>query len=296
MVKSVSSKPASKLATLSPGHVSQIKKLHLIISNSNGKGGVGKTTYSAHQAWYASELLGMKVLVIDLDPDMHITKVFFGENIDLSVYASSTELFSDNEITKPVIKHPENDNLYFLPADYDLEHIGRGADADNGVALYPYFHLQAIRQDYDLIIIDCPPGKGDYRNAGMLASDLTVLITEMSGVSFSAVNSAIMTTDQLVRELNDANPEFQFKYPGYLIIPNKFKAARKKHRTALAELKESPLNVGIELRDFEPIEDTLNNRRPVWDVKTGNGRAAAKNFIEVINTILKAAIEGAKNV
>lgn len=294
MVKSVSSKAASKLATLTQDQVRQIKKLHPIISNSNGKGGVGKTTYTAHQAWYATELLGLKVLVIDLDPDMHISKVFFGEHFDLNEYASSTLLFSDNEIAKQIIQHPENENLHFLPADYDLEHIGKGDGSEANVALFPYFHLQALRQDYDLIIIDCPPGKGDYRNAGMLASDLTVLITEMSGVSFSAVNSAIATIDQLVRDLNQQNPNYQFKFPGYLIIPNKYKASRQKHRNALAELKDSPLKVGVELGDFEPIEDTLNNRRPVWDVKTGNGRTAAKAFIEVINTILKTAIQEAK--
>lgn len=294
MVKSVSSKAASKLAILTQDQARQIKKLHPIISNSNGKGGVGKTTYTAHQAWYATELLGLKVLVIDLDPDMHISKVFFGEHFDLNEYASSTLLFSDNEIAKPIIQHPDNENLHFLPADYDLEHIGKGSGSEASVAIFPYFHLQALRQDYDLIIIDCPPGKGDYRNAGMLASDLTVLITEMSGVSFSAVNSAIATIDQLVRDLNQQNPDYQFEFPGYLIIPNKYKASRQKHRNALAELKDSPLKVGVELGDFEPIEDTLNNRRPVWDVKTGNGRTAAKAFIEVINTILKTAIQEAK--
>jgi len=292
MVKTSTSKPAPKQSYISPSLLKKIKALHLIISNSNGKGGVGKTTYTAHEAWFATLVLNLKVLVVDLDPDMHISKVFFGEKFDLGDYASSTNLFSDDEISKPIVQHPDNANLFFLPADYELEHIGKNA-SEHQIALFPYFHLNNMRRDYDLILIDCPPGKGDYRNGGMLASDLTVLITEMSGVSFSAVNSAITITDELVRQLNEENTEFQFKYPGYLVVPNKYKASRKEHKSALDELRASSLNVCTELRDFAPIESTLDNRRPVWDVKTGNGREAAKNFIEVLTKIFEAAVKEA---
>lgn len=270
-----------------------IKEFHPVIANSNGKGGVGKTTFTAHEAWYCSEVLGLKTLVIDFDIDMHISKVFFGETFELSNYASASDLFSNMSIEKPLLQHPDNANLFFIPSDFELETVGSGNDED-AVSVFPYFHVQSLREKFDIILIDCPPGKGLYRNAGMLASNLTVLVTEMSGISFSAVSAAIRITDQMVSVLNESNSEMKFEYPAYLIVPNKYKGSRKEHREALTALKESNLKMSTELRDFGPIETSINVRRPVWTFKDGNARSAAKNFKEVIVNILTASVEVSK--
>ncbi|MBB6117768.1 chromosome partitioning protein [Rahnella inusitata] len=293
MAKSVKKKSVTAQPHVSEDTLEQIKKFHPVIANSNGKGGVGKTTFTSHEAWYCSEVLGLKTLVIDFDIDMHISKVFFGEEFDLSDYASSSDLFSNIEIAKPLLQHPDNEKLFFIPSDFDLEKIGNRDDEDD-VSVFPYFHVQSLRERFDIILIDCPPGKGQYRNAGMLASNLTVLITEMSGISFSAVSSAIKITDQMVSLLNEHNPDMQFQYPAYLIVPNKFKGSRKEHRDALSDLKASQLKISTELRDFGPIETSINVRRPVWTFKDGNARSAAKNFKEVIINILSASVEVTK--
>lgn len=293
MAKPVKKKAAVTKPLVSEKTLKLIKDLHPVIANSNGKGGVGKTTFTSHEAWYCSEVLGLKTLVIDFDIDMHISKVFFGESFDLSEYASASDLFSDIAIEKPLIQHPDNENLFFIPSDFELEKIG-SREGEDDVSVFPYFHVQSLRENFDIILIDCPPGKGQYRNAGMLASNLTVLITEMSGISFSAVSSAIRITDEMVSLLNEHNPDMNFKYPSYLIVPNKYKGNRKEHRDALADLKASQLKMSTELRDFGPIETSINVRRPVWTFKDGNARSAAKNFKEVIVNILTASVEVAK--
>ena len=129
-----------------------------IIAIANQKGGVGKTTSSINLA-AGLAYLSKKVLLIDFDPQGNATQGVgyeVGLN-DLTVYDA---LLGENDIKDCVksLKRPPLDllpsNISLAGADLEIAKI----DKDREKILKN--QLDTIRDNYDFIIIDCPPSLG----------------------------------------------------------------------------------------------------------------------------------------
>ncbi|CDG97755.1 ParA family protein [Xenorhabdus bovienii] len=283
MAKSVKSKKTgSSVSLLHKKIVEAIRAAHPIFGNSNDKGGVGKTTVTAHEAWYLASL-GLKVLVIDFDK--HITKMFFENAIpDLSEFAYASDLFSDEGITKPIYEMPNHQNIWFLPAEHEMKGID-SRPMSSGIVVYPRFHLQSLRDDFDVIVIDTPPGEGNRQQAGLLACTHAVLVTEMGALSIGGVSDAISITNELIDNINANNPDQDMTKPSYIVIPNKFNSRRSRHKDYLAQLKQLDVNLTPCINDRETFGISTDTAIPVWKFDDGNARLAAKEVKNVLNYI-----------
>ncbi len=127
-----------------------------IISVANQKGGVGKTTSAVNLA--AS--LGYndkKTIIIDIDPQGNASS---GLGINKKEVLSTYDLIIENVDIRKVIQSTEFKNLDIIPCSIKLA----GAEIEL-VELPDRVHrlknsLSEIKQDYDFIIIDCPPSLG----------------------------------------------------------------------------------------------------------------------------------------
>ena len=125
-----------------------------IISFANQKGGVGKTT-SAINIAAALGVLGYKVLLIDLDPQGNATSGvgIAKKNLKATVFDMLTTDASAESVT---IKTPF-DNLWVIPTQTTLARAEYELSEQEGGEFILKNKLDAIKDRFDYIIIDCPP-------------------------------------------------------------------------------------------------------------------------------------------
>ena len=125
-----------------------------IIAIANQKGGVGKTTTSINLSACLSAL-GKKVLAIDMDPQGNMTSGLGidKDNVEYTVYDL---IIGEADIEKVICKETL-ENLDVLPTNIDLS----AAEIELiGVDNKEYIirdAVEKVKEDYDFIIIDCPP-------------------------------------------------------------------------------------------------------------------------------------------
>jgi chromosome partitioning protein len=143
-----------------------------ILAIANQKGGVGKTTTSVNLGACLA-YIGKRVLLVDTDPQGNATSGIGIEKaeVDQCIY----DVLVDDVEAKDVIKQTSVENLYAIPATIQLA----GAE----IELVPTISrevrlkraLEEVRDQFDYIIIDCPPSLGLLTLNALTASD-SVLI------------------------------------------------------------------------------------------------------------------------
>ncbi|MGJ4787451.1 ParA family protein [Leptospira koniambonensis] len=144
-----------------------------IVSISNQKGGVGKTTTSINLAANLAAI-GKKVLIVDFDPQGN-SGSGLGFEIN-TLQNTSYELLIGESSAAECIKRTDIENLHIIPSNINLS----GAEADLlGEENREYRLKDAIghlRTEYDYILIDCPPSLGVLTLNALSAAD-SVMIT-----------------------------------------------------------------------------------------------------------------------
>ena len=167
-----------------------------IISLVNQKGGVGKTTTSINlSASLAS--LGKKVLLIDLDPQGNTTTgvgINKGE-IDKSIY----DVLIDECNIKDAIVKTKHKRFYVIPSTINLAGLGnelyeksRNEDSFNrGGQLKKY--TDEIKDDYDYIIIDCPPSLDIITTNALTASNSVIIPVQCEFFALEGITQLLKT-------------------------------------------------------------------------------------------------------
>ena len=128
-----------------------------IISVSNQKGGVGKTT-TALSLSAALGVLEKKVLLIDMDPQSNATS---GLGVDSNeATLSSYDLIIGNAKASNIVIQTSSPNLDLIPAKIDLVGLEIEIVNESSREYLLKNALEKIKEKYDFIIIDCPPSLG----------------------------------------------------------------------------------------------------------------------------------------
>lgn len=282
-------KPSSLSKSLfSKTIIQAIKRVRPVICTGNGKGGVGKSTNAMHLASAAAEA-GLKALLIDNDE--HTTFAAFGSTSpDMPEYAFSSDLFTPEGITKQILQLEQLGGCWFLPRDNRLEEIN-STPLESGIVLYPHQHIQQLREEFDIIIIDSPPGKGNLQQATFLCATTAAMITELSEISVNGVVTAITVTEELVSILNEGETENLYSAPKFVIVPNKFNPMRPQQKVHYETLISYELLMTAPIYSRSTMEKATDALVPVWKYKDGNARQAAKEVKAAIKFIINEAVK-----
>lgn len=168
-----------------------------IIAISNQKGGVGKTTTSINLA-AGLAFLGKSILLIDLDPQANTTQGLGARNdIENSTYDL---LLRDAEV-KDCIKKIKVPPMDLIPATIDLA----GSDLEiigykDGKEKLLKNKLDTVKDQYDFIIIDCPPTLNLLNTNALTAADSVIIPVQCEYYALEGLMQLLQTI-RLVQQL-----------------------------------------------------------------------------------------------
>ncbi len=170
-----------------------------IISVSNQKGGVGKSTTSVN---LASSLASMKynVLVIDMDPQGNASSGLGIEIVDdnPSIY----EMIVGERPTEACIQKTDIERVSIVPSNTDLAAAEMELFGYEDKEYILRKRLKDIENDYDYIFIDCPPSLGILTLNALCASEGVIIPVQCEYYALEGVTQILQTVELVQERLN----------------------------------------------------------------------------------------------
>jgi len=152
----------------------------------NQKGGTGKTTTAINlSSGLAYE--GKKTLLIDIDPQNHST-IGLGIEIENQNSSISKVLSNSGSPLKKIITKTYIKNLNIVPSHISLARIAEQMYTKLYKEATLNKAIQPIKNEYDYIIIDCPPNLGVLTINALFTSDLLIVPCQMSRYSLDGLS------------------------------------------------------------------------------------------------------------
>ncbi|MBT7072989.1 MAG: ParA family protein [Anaerolineae bacterium] len=241
-----------------------------VLSCSNQKGGTGKTTTAQNVGYILAEQ-GLRILLIDNDPQSSLSR---STGIHDASGRSMAQVYGGIKAGKLSIKSGARDlgkgKPWIMPSDIELSFSEMQINSRIGRERILSKALESVRDDFDLVLIDCPPSMGWLTLNALGASDAVLVITQPQAVDLRGVALFLDTLETLRDELN---PDLELMG----ILVTFFDSRITHHKEALKEIEREglpllPVQIGRSIRVAEAAGAGL----PVTEFAPNNPQA--KNY------------------
>lgn len=175
-----------------------------VIAMCNQKGGVGKTTSSINIAGALSQY-GRRVLIVDFDPQGAAT-VGLGINANAVEDTVYTALFNPRMDVHAVIQHTDFDNLDIMPSNIDLSAAEVQLVTEVGREQVLAGVLRQVKDEYDVIIVDCQPSLGLLTVNALTAADGVIIPV---AAEFFALRGVALLMQSIEKVQTRINPSLE---------------------------------------------------------------------------------------
>ena len=218
-----------------------------IISFSNQKGGVGKTTSAVNIA-ASLGILGYKVLLVDLDPQGNATS---GVGISKrNLITSINDVLVGKATAKEAVVETAYENLSIIPAHISLAGAEYNLYQGNGAERVMKNALDAIKDNYDYIIIDCPPSLSMLTINAMVASDGIIIPMKCEFYSLEGLAQLTVTINRIKANFNSSlniTGILITMYSSRLLLSAQVMEEMKKHYSG--KLFETQISRGVKVSE-----------------------------------------------
>ncbi|KEI87529.1 hypothetical protein N492_11190 [Clostridium botulinum B2 267] len=297
-----------------------------VISFINMKGGVGKTTLTINVGKKLEEI-GNNVLIIDMDPQFNATQSLLLHRTQIKEISGSEvtdeklldqeeksaeyykklsdnketvlQIFGDTNITSAnknpsLIKQIEK-NLYLIPGDLNLSKEVSGDTVNKASAILDHLEKYNILNDFQYILIDCPPTWSILTHSSLIASDYYIVPSKVDfystiGISLleDQINAKIMN-DGLYKRIGR-----KLKFLGiiFTLVHKNIVSEQGRKR----KIKESFKEINFFGTDFPYMPSVPTKFIMIDEAKTNSTYSELVNSIEKITTEIVENIERSEKV
>ncbi|MBJ8320358.1 ParA family protein [Staphylococcus pseudintermedius] len=210
-----------------------------VITYSSNKGGVGKSSIALNVAGYIG--LKDKVLFIGLDGQKNSSSVLKKDKIENTIYDVLTSAVPIHSAIYP----SKFKNVFYIPESRKLDNTKIGN-------LIIKKLLQNIYNEYDYVIIDCPPALNSLVQSAYIASDVVCIPTQLDKFSSQNLNTVI----ELINSLN--NKAQIYVLPSMVVSNSKLHKKVKKELESFIENKTN-VNLSYDLPHRVEISNQMAN-------------------------------------
>ena len=224
----------------------------------NLKGGVAKTTTVINMAAIMAKDYNKRVLIIDADSQCNTTEFFGAEpsNMNLATILRGAQYYVEpEEYAKSCIQGTDYVNIAILPGDetlmdLDLSKVEQGTVNSNVLR----YLVEAVKDQYDHILIDCPPAFNAASTAALVAADDVIIPIKLDAFSLRGMGNLM----RQIKNMKLINP--RLKVAG--VLPTMWYRAEN-IRQSEEQLRIAGLRVFPHIRRSDKVDDMTFQQEPL---------------------------------